>query len=600
MSCPEGCWLRQDQSEDDSIERLAHIHVEERHIPVQPPSEVSAQLYGKILPWQTRVLCLEPGQFHEPLQGQLLVADLIHFDGLGIREEAKIVTYKALSYCWGDTTYEHLVWCNGLAVGVTENLWTALRYIRSTSEAVYIWVDALCINQSDAAEKSQQVRRMMVLYEKAEQVIAWLGASSSSTAFAVGLLRFKSSILPSIHNLEEHTERCRTNLAYGFRALRHLINSPWFSRTWVRQEVFAARDLVLQCGHVQTRLEVFKDLHLVTSDLQRLFEHLSLLYADMDTFHVPEVVDSMCRSRRRKLTESMHNPSQKPRAGVTELWMELLISGMIFDCAEPRDRVYAYAGMVDTILKERLMDGWAKAPRIQQLEIDYGKTSADVCRDITMHLVNATGSLSCLQILESRHDRVVDVPTWVTDWREIKDRFYLYISDDNDYTSLNVPLVTLPRHTPPTFSFVASCRGSNSVALKCHGNRLGIVPPGSYTVFNDISGHGYGDRQDRLLNVYPAQKRDRYYRTAKWASVALDVSGRLVEIQVAKGVERGDILVALEGSELPMMLRRHEDMSSPAGNIADVFYTFHGPALCVDPTLYAPLAATQTETFLLR
>jgi len=41
---------------------------------------------------------------------------------------------------------------------ITENLDNALRHIRSRAEEVIIWVDAICINQSDADQK-ERVRR---------------------------------------------------------------------------------------------------------------------------------------------------------------------------------------------------------------------------------------------------------------------------------------------------------------------------------------------------------------------------------------------------------------------------------------------------------
>jgi hypothetical protein len=37
------------------------------------------------------------------------------------------------------------------------------------------WVDALCINQKDAEERDEQVRRMKSIYRDAERVVIWLG-----------------------------------------------------------------------------------------------------------------------------------------------------------------------------------------------------------------------------------------------------------------------------------------------------------------------------------------------------------------------------------------------------------------------------------------
>ena len=45
-----------------------------------------------------------------------------------------------------------------------------------------LWIDALCINQSDLQERSQQVRFMKLIYEKAKTVYTWLGGQDFGDA----------------------------------------------------------------------------------------------------------------------------------------------------------------------------------------------------------------------------------------------------------------------------------------------------------------------------------------------------------------------------------------------------------------------------------
>ena len=45
----------------------------------------------------------------------------------------------------------------------------------------WLWIDALCINQKDKKEKSEQVNRMANVYESAEWVLIWLGQSYTTT-----------------------------------------------------------------------------------------------------------------------------------------------------------------------------------------------------------------------------------------------------------------------------------------------------------------------------------------------------------------------------------------------------------------------------------
>lgn len=48
-----------------------------------------------------------------------------------------------------------------------------------------IWIDAICINQSDEAEKSLRIRLMHKIYRSASHVIVWLGHATTYTEQAI-------------------------------------------------------------------------------------------------------------------------------------------------------------------------------------------------------------------------------------------------------------------------------------------------------------------------------------------------------------------------------------------------------------------------------
>lgn len=83
--------------------------------------------------------------------------------------------YHCLSYVWGDASDRVPISLNGQAFSITRNLWIALRRLRWYGQLDYLWVDAICINQDDMYEKSQQVRKMADIYSQTQEVIIWLG-----------------------------------------------------------------------------------------------------------------------------------------------------------------------------------------------------------------------------------------------------------------------------------------------------------------------------------------------------------------------------------------------------------------------------------------
>ncbi|OTA06113.1 ABC transporter [Trichoderma parareesei] len=83
--------------------------------------------------------------------------------------------YEALSYTWGDENDRREIAVNGYIVDVTVNLYSALRRLRLENETRVLWIDALCINQTDLDERSQQVQLMRNIYTLCDRTVIWVG-----------------------------------------------------------------------------------------------------------------------------------------------------------------------------------------------------------------------------------------------------------------------------------------------------------------------------------------------------------------------------------------------------------------------------------------
>jgi hypothetical protein len=99
--------------------------------------------------------------------------------------------YKALSYTWGVDAACSSINLDGTAVPVRENLENALKRLRHDTiyEPLLIWIDAININQQDNAEKSDQISKMRLIFERAAMVTVWIGSESSNSPLAFKLVR---------------------------------------------------------------------------------------------------------------------------------------------------------------------------------------------------------------------------------------------------------------------------------------------------------------------------------------------------------------------------------------------------------------------------
>ena len=116
------------------------------------------------------------------------------------------------------------------AIQLTANLDAAIRYLRQHKPSpCALWIDALCINQSLAAERNHQVGLMSKIYSSAKQVLIliWLGPPCQDSAFAFETL--------SSGHLK------RRAIGRFIAAVELLLRRDWFGRLWIAQELTLSR-----------------------------------------------------------------------------------------------------------------------------------------------------------------------------------------------------------------------------------------------------------------------------------------------------------------------------------------------------------------------
>lgn len=199
--------------------------------------------------------------------GSQIECDILH----AIISDSNTVPYEALSYVWGTTGLVDYINIDGQKIWITENLYIALQCLRSREQDRILWIDVICINQSDLAERSQQVLQMGRIFGHAARVVFWLGKSTVEAMYlmeSLSRLDAKVAALPQGHSkagkeiwksiwssLQPTHESQRYDLLTRQQnGLNSLLKRPWFERIWILQEVYFARSAIVCSGICLSRL----------------------------------------------------------------------------------------------------------------------------------------------------------------------------------------------------------------------------------------------------------------------------------------------------------------------------------------------------------
>lgn len=171
--------------------------------------------------------------------------------------------FKALSYTWGDASVKHTILCAKEHLNITTNLLSALQHLRQLDNTRLIWIDAICINQLDTDECTQQVQLMRDIYHQAEEVLVWLGPEIPGSSRCFQLIPKLASAWEERDEMREEESRhtqdvltVREARELGlpelddpiWQTLKRILRLPWFDRVWVIQEVAVATRVIVMCG----------------------------------------------------------------------------------------------------------------------------------------------------------------------------------------------------------------------------------------------------------------------------------------------------------------------------------------------------------------
>ena len=305
-------------------------------------------------------------------------------------------------------------------IPVTENL-TGAMYVLGTIVPGTYWIDALCINQQDDAEKSSQVGLMREIYSAAEVVMVFLGTKSEESIIACNLIGKLCELFQNgAIDLEgQATQRSvsvgkkypfadqklrelglpLTN-AIDWVALAELLSKAYFHRIWVLQELVMARGPILAfCGSYQ----------LPYAALQMV---MRILLATGWIFAMRKQADERGRQLDMQALEFLPVATTLMVAPGKKLDLQMILDmARGFSATDPRDKIFALLGMAKEVEEDREMAAL--------LRPDYSKSVQQVFTEVTGAFITR-GDLVLLSSVERQNMRQIDgLPSWVPDFTSV-------------------------------------------------------------------------------------------------------------------------------------------------------------------------------------
>ena len=364
--------------------------------------------------------------------------------------------YEALSYAWdkvpasmdqrleGDKTPVQIFSNSGQVLGailVSDGLIQALYQLRySKSTPRLLWIDQLCINQSESGEVTSQLKIMRSIYEKASQTIVWLGKGSASDGEAIstitGCCDHRKEVERSAANLLSHlrqeafkvgvetaslnranliaslitnaagapTSSCSTSLDFSESQLKDVLNfyqRRWFSRLWPFQEVVVSSKILVSCG---VRNLSWEDIGFFAFWLIHHWKGRQLTDEE-----------------KRGLETAEYYYWYRMKGEKRDPLVEVLRAGRRCDTEKKADKVFAVIGLAE-------MEAAAL--------IDTSKDYRSIYIDVARYMVRKDGDLQALAFVQHVKSSYFNpsntqLPSWVPDWSQPEEVSLLWLPESS-------------------------------------------------------------------------------------------------------------------------------------------------------------------------
>lgn len=581
----------------------------------RPASPAQYQYEPLSHPDSIRILILHPA----PPSQERIDVSLLEF-----RLSDPELAFNALSYTWqtadeaknGEKPALMQVLCDDAVLSVGANCHAFLRRLRHPSDVRVWWVDAVCIDQSNAEERSAQVSLMRRIYSQAGVVVVWLGDTSPEidpeTSLPLSdlgmqfIYEFAAEIVERVNGSLDigggaiYQEFIRERTAFRgkgtgevltprVRGLWEIMRRPWWTRLWTVQELALGKEVSLTLGD---EYQPFDNLEIIIEAIMREGQAPEELEYNR-SFLAPA---SHMFAMRGYLQSDENAPSSEPGKKA----LHVLDSTRNAVATDPRDKIYGILGFFGDIGADP--HNIFPAP-------DYKKTAAELYSDVSRSVITSTGSLdvisSCHGFLENS---IPDLPSWAASWNDTPLGYYnlktfdaargsrVVYEHSDDYRLLKVKGKRLDRverirgphedmsysdtgcvflwyfwHKYATSSWPPHATGESTedvlLSTLCWGNDLvrGRLEPGDYREAFDAwleillseGPIGPANLESVAKRIFEDKVAFKFSRRAWFVMIGrtLGMTGKSYLTMLPVGVKEGDELVILSGGRVPFVVR---------------------------------------------
>jgi len=312
--------------------------------------------------------------------------------------------YWALSYTWGEPTIVSEVWIGNRPLGITKNLKCAMMNLRHTRFFRPVWVDALCINQTDDDEKNGQIPLMRDIYETATKVVIYLGEDEDDSVHIPKTCRkilratadfwsqdgseplnAQQAIIPRSGSSYESLGLPHVNSPI-WEAFRKFLSRPWFRRVWIIQEAVVSKNAEVTCGKWKMSWTLF-----INSFLRAMRSDLPILGGD-----------DLGRASTGRMLLFMKVLGAGEVQSTRWKLLDLLHRCRVSNATNPRDYVFGLLGL--SIEADEPM-----------LTPNYSESVHEVYHRYAVYFIEHGDGIA---VLYNSCSTMPGLPSWVPDWSD--------------------------------------------------------------------------------------------------------------------------------------------------------------------------------------